>query len=155
EYLNRGSLNILDWGCAIGNGVASLAEAFPGNEVSGLDFSAGAIEEARMRHPGYEFMVTKDGEIPRPFDVIVTSNCLEHFEYPIVMMEKHLASCRDVYLVLVPYNEAPLHEQHRAQFRLESFPPRVGRFVRLVAQPIDVDHYFWPGRQVLVVYGSE
>ncbi len=82
EYLKRGSLKILDWGCAIGNGVASLAEAFPGNEVSGLDFSAGAIEEARLRHPGYEFMVTKDGEIPRPFDVIVTSNCLEHFGIP-------------------------------------------------------------------------
>ena len=124
SYLTTNSLAILDWGCAFGEGVAELAKAFPLSRVTGLDFSRPAIAEARIRNPGFEYIWSEDGAIPRNFDVIVTSNCLEHFDAPLAMSKKHLAACNTLYVVLVPYNEAPpLHPQHRVQFQVQSFPP--------------------------------
>src|SRR5438876_1165827 len=154
-YLAGDSLTILDWGCAFGEGVAALARAFPRSRVAGLDFSRTAIGQASVRNAGHEYIWSEDGAIPRNFDVIVTSNCLEHFETPLAVVEKHLASCNSLYLVLVPYNECPLHPQHRAQFRVESFPNHIRDFTRIHAEPLEVDKYFWPGQQLLVVYASD
>ena len=144
---------ILDWGSAFGEGVDVLARQFPHSVVSGLDFSTRAIEQARKQFP-QEFIWSETGAIPREFDCIVTSNCLEHFEDPLAVVTAHLQSCRFLYVVLVPFNEWPLHEQHRAQFRRESFPEAIGRFLRLACRTVEVDRSFWPGRQLLVVYGS-
>ena len=155
SYLNSGAVTILDWGCAFGEGVATLAHAFPRSKVAGLDFSKTAIDQAQTRNAGHEFIWSEDGSIPRDFDVIVTSNCLEHFEQPLAILEKHLASCSSLYIVLVPYNECPLHPQHRAQFRVESFPARIRDFTRIHAEPITVNNIFWPGEQFLVVYASD
>src|SRR5207247_5904877 len=147
-YLAGDSLTILDWGCAFGEGVATLARAFPRSRVAGLDFSKKAIDEAGVRNAGHEFIWSDDGAIPRDFDCIVTSNCLEHFEQPLAALERHLASCKGLYIVLVPYNECPLQPQHRAQFRVESFPHRVRDFTRIHAEPIASDPHFWPGQQL-------
>ncbi len=84
-------------------------------------FSKTAIDQAQIRNAGHEFIWSEDGTILNDFDVIVTSNCLAQFEAPLAVLEKHLASCKSLYIVLVPYNECPLHTQHRAQFRTESF----------------------------------
>src|SRR5262245_27546412 len=46
---------ILDWGCAMGQGVAVLTREFPQCAVTGLDWSSTAIEEARRRHPQCRF----------------------------------------------------------------------------------------------------
>src|SRR5215207_7927810 len=85
-YLSSRPADVLDWGCALGEGVVALAERFPAARVSGLDFSATAVEDAKQHYPGHEFLLTAGGEIPRPFDVIITSNCLEHFERPLEVM---------------------------------------------------------------------
>ncbi len=146
-------LDVLDWGCAFGEGVRRLAAEFPRARVAGLDFAATAIAEARRRYPGQEFILA-DGAIPREFDVVLTSNCLEHFAEPLAVMSQHLGRCRKLYLALVPYNEYPLCPYHVAQFREESFPARVGEFTRVEVKPVDVDPAVWPGRQLLAVYGS-
>jgi GT2 family glycosyltransferase/2-polyprenyl-3-methyl-5-hydroxy-6-metoxy-1,4-benzoquinol methylase len=155
DYLRSNAVSILDWGCAFGEGVELLARAFPQCRVVGLDFAARAVEEARRRHPNREFLLTGEGTIPGKFDCVVTSNCLEHFENPLEVLRSHLQSCRKLYVLLVPYNEHPLHEQHFAQFREESFPEKIGDFLRLSAEIIPIDPTYWPpGRQILVVYGS-
>ena len=154
-YLHGAPRTILDWGCAFGEGVATLARAFPRSQVAGLDFSKTAIDQAKIRNAGHEYIWSEDGAILRDFDVILTSNCLEHFEAPLAVLEKHLASCRSLYIVLVPYNECPLHPQHRAQFRVESFPAHFRNFTRIYAEPLVTDHHFWPGQQLLIVYGSD
>src|SRR5688572_13706503 len=99
-YLSSRPAEVLDWGCALGEGVVALAERFPGARVSGLDFSATAVEDARKNYPDREFLLSAGGEVPRPFDVIVTSNCLEHFARPMEVMAEHLQSCREVYVAL-------------------------------------------------------
>jgi GT2 family glycosyltransferase/2-polyprenyl-3-methyl-5-hydroxy-6-metoxy-1,4-benzoquinol methylase len=155
HYLRSKALTILDWGCAFGEGVAVLAEAFPQSRVVGLDFAPNAVEQARKRHPNQEFILTENGEIPGQFDCIVTSNCLEHFAHPLEIIKAHLRACKQLYLLLVPYNEYPLHETHRSQFKEESFPERLAGFVRLAAKTIALDPAYWPGQQLLVVYGSQ
>ena len=152
-FLGSG-VRILDWGCAFGEGVELLAQAFPRSHVAGLDFASRAIAQARKRHPNREFILAEKG-VPREFDVIITSNCLEHYEHPLEMVSAHQRSCRRLWIGLVPYNESPLHEQHRYQFREESFPKLIGHFVRLYEKVININPLHWPGQQLLVVYGSQ
>lgn len=152
-YMSTASVTVLDWGCRFGEGVAALAQAFPEAAVTGLDSSARAIEEARRS--SLEFVLAERGEIPRKFDVIVNSGRLQYFEQPLAALQDQLACCRSLYLVLVPYNEIPLHPPHQSQFRLESFPHGVTGFVRLYAELIPAEDRFWPGRLLLVVYASE
>ena len=153
-YLSSRSLSVLDWGCALGEGVDVLGGTFPLAHVTGLDFSPQAIAKAQREYPGYRFLRTESGAVPESFDVIVTSNCLEHFDDPLELLAEHLTSCRRLYLALVPYDEAPLCKYHCSSFREDTFPRRIGEFVRLATEVIDVDLSLWPGRQLLAVYGS-
>lgn len=151
-YLLTNRLSALDWGCAKGDGVDVLSTAFPLLTAAGLDFSPQAIASAKAEYPEYTFIQTDDGAIPERYDVICTSNCLEHFAKPLDVAAAHLEHCNRLYLALVPYNEHPLFEQHAAQFREESFPEQFGDFVRLISQPIDVPAVYWPDQQLLAVY---
>src|SRR5437868_13929 len=51
SYLSEPGRSILDWGCALGEGVEVLEQAFPAARVAGLDFSQVAIEKAQACHP--------------------------------------------------------------------------------------------------------
>lgn len=153
-HLLSRTTSILDWGCALGDGVDILSSVFPSARVAGLDFSGHAIDVARRDYPALEFLHTPDGTVPYAFDVIITSNCLEHFEFPLDIAQKHLLNCRQLYIAMMPYDEQELLDQHRARFVEDTFPQFLDGFVRLVSQPIDVPTIYWPGRQLLVVYGS-
>ena len=154
RYLASREAAVLDWGCAFGDGVAVLAQTFPSCRLAGLDFAEAAIHEARRSFPAQEFIHADGGRLDREFDVIVTSNCLEHFENPLEVVESHLRWCRDFYIAMVPYREAPLIDCHHAQFREECFPESFCGFTRVAALPVDVDQNYWTGQQLLVVYGS-
>jgi 2-polyprenyl-3-methyl-5-hydroxy-6-metoxy-1,4-benzoquinol methylase len=155
RFLRSGPLTILDWGCAFGDGVDVLAASFPESEVTGLDFARTAVDEATRAYPQRRFIHAAEGVIPDWYDVITNSNCLEHFEFPISVLQSQLLACRSVFVALVPYNEWPLSDYHRAQFREESFPEQLAGFVRLHCGLAGVDERFRPGGQLLVVYGSE
>ena len=155
EFLATERPSVLDWGCALGNGVDVLAKAFPSCRVVGMDFAERAIAEARKCFPKYEFRHTQQGEINDHFDVIVTSNCLEHFADPLAVMRQHLRSCRQFYVALVPYQEAPLCSSHVSQFREECFPEQLEGFTRLATAIVDCDPPYWSGKQILVIYASQ
>ncbi|MFN7922157.1 MAG: class I SAM-dependent methyltransferase [Bryobacteraceae bacterium] len=153
-YLRSRPWRILDWGCAFGEGVELLARAFPASAVAGLDFSAEAIEQARQRHPGRRFLHHPEGAIDESYDVIITSNCLEHFHDPVPVMERHLASASRLYVSLTPYDEQELHWSHAVSLREDSFPERLGEWTRIEARRVEVDRMFWPGEQLLAIYAS-
>jgi 2-polyprenyl-3-methyl-5-hydroxy-6-metoxy-1,4-benzoquinol methylase/glycosyltransferase involved in cell wall biosynthesis len=154
EYLSLREASVLDWGCAFGNGVDVLGKTFPRCRPVGIDFAKRAVAEARRLFPQYEFQHTERGEIAGKFDVIVTSNCLEHFDDPVALIRQHLQSCGSFYAAMVPYREAPLHPSHVAQFREECFPEQIGGFARIAAVVVDCGVPCWPGKQLLVLYGS-
>src|SRR5215218_389986 len=55
-HLRANALDVLDWGCAFGEGVDRLAREFPRCRVAGLDFAQAAVAEARRRYPVNEFI---------------------------------------------------------------------------------------------------
>jgi hypothetical protein len=150
--IDASRFSIMDWGCAFGEGAAALKKAFPASDIVGVDLSDEAVAHAATRHPEVTF-IRSDG-VPHPSDVIVTSNCLEHMVNPLGVIREHLASCRQLYIVLVPYDEHPLMDGHRSQFREESFPEHLAGWTRLAAAHFPTNPTFWAGRQMLVLYGS-
>src|SRR5690606_12590084 len=99
-------------------------------------------------------LCTPDGVIPRRFDVVVTSNCLEHFAEPLAVLASLAAAADRLLLVLVPFAEEPLCEYHVARFDDTTFPAQFEGFRRLAALRVTVDPRYWAGEQLLVVYGS-
>jgi len=67
-----------------------------------MDLSPVAAGKARQNFPALAFVSTPDGELRDEFDVIVTSNTLEHFALPIDRLRRLLASARWLVVVLVP-----------------------------------------------------
>jgi SAM-dependent methyltransferase len=154
DWLQSGHRSILDWGCAMGDGVDVLGQAMPGCAVAGLDFAAGALEQARRRYPDYEFIDVRRQEVPKSFDAVVCSNCLEHFETPFRVAAEQLKWCNGVYAILVPYAEDPLLHFHVYSFVEASFPDQIGVFTRFHSRRVRTDPRFWNGEQLLVLYGS-
>jgi len=155
DFLSSRPLQIADWGCATGEGVQVLSTAFPSMQGIGVDISKVAIEKARERYPSFTFIATERGELDREsVDVLVTSNCLEHFYTPIEVLETLLAASRWLTIILVPYREIDRIEGHRVSFSEESFPETLAGFTRLYADVIPTEAPHWDGNQLLVVYAS-
>jgi len=148
--------SILDWGCAMGQGTAILTKKFPRSSVVGMDFSQVAIERAKVEYPEGSFLSEEIEKSERNYDVIITSNCLEHFDDPIEILNKHLEYTDEYYILLVPYEEEPLSEYHNYKFTENTFPHRLRNFKKSFQKVIDMSgDVFWNGSQLLVVYEKE
>jgi trans-aconitate methyltransferase len=155
RWLSAQPRSILDWGCALGEGVEVLSAEFPGSQVTGLDFSRTAIDKARASHPRHRFILSEGGEISDDYDVIVTSNCLEHYPAPFEIAARHICRTRYLYLVMVPFEETePLHESHVQRFTYQSFPDQIGNFRRRWITIIPVTPPYWNGAQAIACYAS-
>lgn len=157
KYLIKNpDISILDWGCALGQGVDILAKEFPKADISGLDVSEVAIEKARQLYPKYKFTTKSLVELNRKYDVIISSNCLEHFEHPEKLINDQLRFTEQLYIILVPYNEFDKIESHFVSFNEKSFPSKIGKFHKIYSEVIDTKHTeFWPGSQLLIVYANQ
>ncbi len=144
--------SILDCGCAMGDGTAVLAEAFPRSRVSGFDFSPSAVAAARRAYPGIDFFIADFAGLDREADLLVTSHCLEHLEAPVSALRGLAARARRCLLVLVPYLEPyPPHHEHRRVIHGGTFPEEVAGWRmshRLILPPVPQ----WQTHQLLLVY---
>lgn len=153
-FLETPGLSIMDWGCAHGEGVDELKQRFPSAQVFGVDAAAAAIAEARRRFADAEFVHATGDAPPRRADVVISSNCLEHFAEPWPVAERLARAADQLLIVLVPCAEAPLCESHCVRFDAGDFPSRLGDLQRLAEKRLAVDPQHWGGDQLLVVYGS-
>lgn len=149
------SLTVLDWGCAFGEGVDELSQAFPKTRVYGVDTSEEAIRIARRRFAAYEFQHAVGDSISDRYHVIVSSNCLEHFKEPIVVLQEHLHGAEKLVIALVPFGEEPLAAYHFTRFTEDTFPENLDGFHRIACRVIETEPQFWCGRQLMVVYASD
>ena len=81
---------VLDAGSGPGDVVAALAA--DGHDAVGMDVSAQAVDRARERHPGHEFVVHSAEELPWPvepgtFDAVVAFEVIEHLLRPRRLLE--------------------------------------------------------------------
>ena len=82
KYINKNEPLILDIGCSSGILLHELAECgFDKNNLYGVDISSTAVEnciENGLRN--VYVMDAQQIELPQQFDVIISSDCLEHLE---------------------------------------------------------------------------
>jgi 2-polyprenyl-3-methyl-5-hydroxy-6-metoxy-1,4-benzoquinol methylase len=76
---------VLDLGCGQGHITAKILEAFPSDEISGLDYSISAIDYAAKTFPGINFVVGNAYDLQYSggyFDLVVCNNIWEHMTDP-------------------------------------------------------------------------
>ncbi len=155
--IRAGGLSVCDWGCAEGAGTDAIANGLIW-DVTGIDFSAPAIAQARERYPHsrYEHENLLESPDRPPFDVLFSSNTLEHFDRPWEVFAKIARYARTYLILLLPFQEFERHAEHEVTF---DFPN-----VRMAPLPdwtlihdsvIDtatLQPSYWPGKQILLVY---
>ncbi len=146
--------SILDWGCAEGDGVNLLSHRLPEVTLQGLDYSATAIEKAKSNYPQYDFYKGSLLDYNLKYNIIFTSNTLEHFENPYKWIDQIIEHTKDFLIIMVPFMEQDRIEEHFFTFEHESFPIENNGFIIVYFKIIESDPEYWPGKQILIVYGN-
>ncbi|WP_156165877.1 MULTISPECIES: glycosyltransferase [unclassified Methanosarcina] len=156
KYLDNPEITILDWGCALGQGVNLLQTKFPSAKVKGLDISETAIEKAKNEYKDLSFVSGSLSELNEEFSVIVCSNCLEHFADPKPYFKEHLTHTKDIYIALVPYREENRIKDHEISLSESFFPDKTESFQKIYSKILDTrSSVFWYGYQLLVIYANK
>lgn len=153
--INNNKLNICDVGCAEGDSIPIINNKFYKSEVIGLDFSEHAINKAKSYYPHYKFQCSAIEEIEESFDVIFSSNVLEHFSNPFNILENILSKTRKHLILLLPFQEYKRFKEHFFTFDYEHFPLMLNNFSMTFYKEIDCSKYpnrMWSLKQILVVY---
>ncbi|AJK44890.1 glycosyltransferase [Burkholderia plantarii] len=152
-------LSVCDWGCAEGDGTDVLAGLFGASRVTGVDFSASAIDNARARYPAIAFTVSNwlaDSQPDPMWDVVFSSNTLEHFHDPETVLPALLAHARKCVVLLLPYREFERHVEHHYTFEASNIAlAPTAEYSLSHVSVIDsnrINATFWPGTQILLIY---
>lgn len=110
---------ILDFGCGAGDSAPVFKEQFPDCQFFGEDLSDQAIHLATERY-GTLALFSTGFESDLKFDIILTSNVLEHVDDYHHVCQNLLKRCQ-ILFVFVPYLERPLSKEHVRMFDASSF----------------------------------
>jgi spore maturation protein CgeB len=159
--IRKNKMSICDWGCAEGECAAELSQAFPQSKVAGVDVSHTAIDHAGEKYPFISFLEEDwliDADSNKHYDVVVSSNTLEHFSDPIGILRNALGACATEFIVLlVPYREDVnnMDREHFFSFSPFSIPLNWGPWLCVNFSVIDTKTMpgtHWRGSQCLLVY---
>ncbi|ARP96980.1 class I SAM-dependent methyltransferase [Bordetella genomosp. 13] len=159
QRIGQAGWTLCDWGCAQGDGTDVLASYFGPEKVTGVDFAASAIEKARHTYTGIRFE-TQDWltatTVDEMFDIVFSSNTLEHFARPYEILPRLLERARNCVILALPYQELDRIEEHFFSFLPENIPylPVPG-WVLTHAAVRDcraMEPSYWHGHQVILVY---
>ncbi|WP_042195370.1 class I SAM-dependent methyltransferase [Paenibacillus camerounensis] len=155
EILRNNNVSFLDWGCAEGDGVNIFGQRFPNLKVAGLDFAKSAIRKAQKNYPEYTFYEGTLQEYNKKFDIIFTSNCLEHYNNPLDWAKELSKYTNDMLIIMVPFQERERIKEHFFTFDYDTFPLKLEFFFLTFFKVFNTDPYFWPGKQLLLVYSRQ
>lgn len=150
-------LTVCDWGCAQGDGTANLAAKLNIPELTGIDFSSEAIEKASKAYPDYKFLCDDflgDSKAPQ-WDILFSSNTLEHFEQPWEVLSKIATKAKKFIVLLLPFMEEELIEEHFYSFQFDNTPATFGQWALTHSSIISTSNHqpnYWAGEQILLVY---
>lgn len=155
--MNAGA-EVLDWGCALGDGTEYLAQALPGAQISGCDFSNEAIDQALLTYPTIKFFSADfvQGEMDvANWDFIFSSNTLEHFHEPWRIVDELARRTRRGLVFLLPYKEVNRIAEHHYTFLASNIPLSHGEFRLCYSAVIDAANLpetEWAGTQVFLIF---
>jgi len=160
SYIEQHQPSFCDWGCALGNGTNVLRELLSLKNITGIDFSRVAIEQARSSYPAIRFTaadILKDEDFPQ-FDIIFSSNTLEHFNNPWEILGKLSCFAKKFIVILIPFQEHDRHFEHFYTFETTNIPSTIRASHYLTHfSIIDAAAYassYWNGRQILLIYST-
>lgn len=147
--------SICDWGCAEGSGTAELSAGLS-TPVVGIDFSDEAVRRAESSYPYLQFLCRDlfSEDLPQ-YDVVFSSNTLEHFHAPWAVFDRLAKSARAHIALLLPYEEYERIPEHFHSFDGHDMAYARGDFLLTHAAIEDTSMHvpaYWPGKQILVIY---
>jgi GT2 family glycosyltransferase/glycosyltransferase involved in cell wall biosynthesis/uncharacterized coiled-coil protein SlyX len=162
EQVKRDALSVADWGCAQGDGTDVLAGYVDARQITGVDFSAVAVEQARQRYPALRFTsedwLGQPAAAPEAFDVVFSSNTLEHFHRPYETLAVLAGRARKAVVLALPFRETERIDEHFFSFLPENVPLVLANGFRLVwSQVVDcraLENAMWGGEQIFLVYAD-
>jgi SAM-dependent methyltransferase len=157
DEINTNGLDICDAGCAEGEGAALLKKFFPRSNVTGVDFSQSAVDKASKNFPDVSFSCEDIKSLRSDYDVVFTSNVLEHFVNPFEILEKLASHAKKYLIAVVPSKEYNLIGEHFYTFEPGKFPLTVNGLKLVYEKVIECGWEpgtLWPGDQLLVVYAE-
>ena len=162
EQLKRQSLTLADWGCAQGDGTDVWGSYIDARQIVGIDFSSMAIEQAVQRYPAIRFInedwLTEGGDKGETFDVVFSSNTLEHFHKPYEALHAICSRAKKAIVLALPYKELERIDEHFFSFLPENIPLQLANGFRLIwSQVVDcrpLPKTLWSGDQVILVYAD-
>lgn len=162
DQIKRNSLTVVDWGCAQGDGTDVWASCIDARQLTGIDFSAVAIEQASERYPTIRFhaedwLMANSGQ-SEVFDVVFSSNTLEHFLNPYEVLEIIASRARKAIVLALPYREVERIDEHFVSFIPENIPLILKNGFRLEwARVFDcryIPNTLWGGDQIVLLYSD-
>lgn len=162
DQLQHSAFTLADWGCAQGDGTDVWASYIDARKIVGIDFSNVAIEQAKKRYPALRF-ATEDWLSHRPtdpdiFDVVFSSNTLEHLHEPYIALNRLCERASKAVVLALPYKEWERGEEHFFTFLPDNIPAKIHDDFRLVwSRVVDCRPYQntpWAGDQVILVYAK-
>jgi glycosyltransferase involved in cell wall biosynthesis/ubiquinone/menaquinone biosynthesis C-methylase UbiE len=160
-YFKKNDISFCDWGCAFGDGTKILKQQLQIQDVVGIDISTKAIETARQKYPDINFQAADFiSEIQeRSFDIIFSSNTLEHFENPWDTINTLSRRAKKHLLILIPFEEkGVLEEEHYYSFELNNIPLAINdNFSLSFYKTTDTSKMipsYWNGKQILLIYST-
>lgn len=139
--------NIVDMSCAFGEGVNVLGNEFPEAIVNGVDFSDEALKQCRKKYYQYKFYKN----LTKKYNCLITSNTLEHFDYPIDVLKEYCNYSDKYIIILVPYNQQiEENTEHVYSFIEDSFPKKINGFKKIFTKIFYSEG--WLGDQLITIY---
>lgn len=162
EQLRRETLTLADWGCAQGDGTEVWASYIDSQQIVGIDFSSNAIQQASRRYPAIRFInedwLLPDTEQAESFDVVFSSNTLEHFHKPYEVLNSIANHAKKAIALILPYNELDRIDEHFYSFLAKNIPLVLKNGFRLFwSRIVDcrvLPNTLWGGDQIILVYAD-
>lgn len=107
--LKEEKLTLADWGCAQGDSTEIWSHYLDPKQIVGVDFSSPAIEQAIKRYPGIRFIhenwLANTETQNEVFDVLFSSNALEHFHKPYDALAAISKRAKKSIVLIIPHEE--------------------------------------------------
>ncbi|EJU23459.1 methyltransferase domain protein [Peptoanaerobacter stomatis] len=148
---------IADLGCAEGEGTFLLKNNFINSDITGIDFSENAILKARQKFPSCIFENKDIMNIDKNFDVVFSSNVIEHFVNPNKIISKIISYSNNYCIIMLPFREKELCDEHFNVFNYSSFNMEVNNYRLVYYKVIDTSKLKdskWIGEQIILIYSS-
>ncbi|HFL3605261.1 TPA: glycosyltransferase [Clostridioides difficile] len=158
KEINENGYSICDLGCAQGDGTNILYEKFQNSDIYGVDFSEDAIELSKSNFNNINFYQEDIVEFNNCYDVLFSSNTLEHFKEPFKIINELVEKSRCYTILLLPLNEKNLIEEHEFEFTYEKIPLKVNKSCLVYYDAVDcrnIENTEWFGEQVLLIYSTK